>query len=281
MLRFRLHTVAAILILLAAAQLTYLSNRGGQARALPGSPAVMDLSLTPVRWLSWPFRMMARGWRRYVALVGTERENRELKDKLAELEIELQRLRDIESAQERLRSLLDLKETLPYEVIGAELATRTSDGTADVVYLVSGKRAGVSPPAAVVAPSGLVGRVVGVSGSFSRILPITDPSSAVGVFVQRTRVQGVMRGTGRRLCRMEHVSVAGDVVVGDRVVTSGLDGIYPKGLEVGLVSVVDRPPGAFFADIEIVPSARISQIEEVLVVSDPSFQSLPTSGEVR
>lgn len=228
---------------------------------------MVELSLWPTRWFAWPFRQAAKVWDRYVALVGVSKENESLRRRLAELEMETTRLKEVELSHGRMKSLMEFRETLPQAMVGAQVVARTEDGTSAALFISTGAKKGVSADAAVVGLGGLVGRVVTASRDYAKVLPMTDASSAAGAVVQRSRVQAVVRGAGRNRCRLEHVPVNSDVGVGDAVVTSGLDGLFPPGLMIGLVSRVERPTGAFFAEIELAPAVRISQLEEVLVIS--------------
>lgn len=278
MFRFRIQIVLVLIVFLAAGNAVYQANRTGQPAPITGEKWLVELSLWPTRWFAWPFRQADKVWDRYVALVGVSKENETLKRRLAELEVESTRLKEVELSYGRLKSLLEFRETLPHAVMGAEVIARTDDGTSAALFIATGVKKGVSADSAVVGLGGLVGRVVTASRDYARVLPLTDGSSAAGAVVQRSRVQAVVKGSGRNRCRLEHVPVNSDVGVGDAVVTSGLDGLFPPGLMIGLVSRVERPAGAFFAEIELVPAVRMSQLEEVLVVSPGQGGEVKNSG---
>jgi rod shape-determining protein MreC len=121
---------------------------------------------------------------------------------------------------------------------------------------------------AVIAPAGVVGRVVLPSTRAAKIQLLIDRNAAAGALVERSRAQGVVVGVGDTRLRMEYVSELADIKVGDAVVSSGIDGIYPKGFAIGMITRVERVSGSFQL-IEVTPSVDFSTLEEVLVVVTP------------
>jgi rod shape-determining protein MreC len=123
----------------------------------------------------------------------------------------------------------------------------------------------------VVNDEGVVGRVVNVSKSFSRVMLITDPASALDVYVQRNRVRGIVVGKDFQSCALKYVRNDVDIKPGDLLVTSGKDGIFPEGLKVGIVKVNYKDPLKIFQQVEVTPVARLAHIEEVLVLIPSEF----------
>ena len=135
------------------------------------------------------------------------------------------------------------------------------------VILDKGKDDGVQKGFAVVIPEGVVGQVMEVSAHYSKVLLIIDPNSAVDTLVQRTRARGVIKGESSGRCVFKYVLRKYDIKVGDRVVSSGLDGVFPKGLPIGTVQRIESQPGdLFYKRIEVQPTVDIHKIEEVLIV---------------
>jgi len=160
---------------------------------------------------------------------------------------------------------LDLKTTAA-EIIGA-----ASTPDFRTVTIDKGSQEGLAVDMAVIAPAGIVGRVVIPSQRASKVQLLIDRNAAAGAIVARSRAQGVVVGTGETRLRMDYVSTSSDVVVGDTVVTSGVDGIYPKGLVIGRVDNIDKTSGAW--QIGIVPAVDFSSLEQVLVVLAPTSTS--------
>jgi len=210
-------------------------------------------------------------WRSYVDLRGIDAENVRLKNRLAELETQLQQRQRLAQEAERLRSLLELRQILPLETITAEVMARDGLPWFRMLTVNKGLDAGVHLDTPVLSPTGVVGRVVAVGPRAARIQTLLDQACGVGAMVERSRASGVVSGkvgladSGASDLVMNYVSAVADVQEGDVVVTSGLDGIYPKGLVVGRVRSVG-PPSGLFKEVIVTPSARFDELEEVLLV---------------
>jgi rod shape-determining protein MreC len=192
-----------------------------------------------------------------------------LKRQLAEAQIQLQEQRALADRSRGLLATLELRDrsnlkTVAAEVIGAGASTDFKTVTID-----KGTADGVRPDMAVMAPDGVVGRIVVPSARAAKVQLLTDRNAAAGVLIARSRSQGVVVGDGDDVLRMEYVSEVADVVVGDTVVTSGIDGIYPKGFVVGTVEAVEKS-GNTYRQILVRPAVDFSSAEEVLVVLTPT-----------
>jgi rod shape-determining protein MreC len=121
---------------------------------------------------------------------------------------------------------------------------------------------------AVISPAGVVGRLILPSRRASKVQLLIDRNAAAGALIERTRVQGVVMGVGDGMLRMQYVPGTADVKTGDLVVTSGIDGIYPKGFVIGTVDHADRGIGAY-SEITVRPAADFARLEEVLIVKTP------------
>jgi rod shape-determining protein MreC len=198
-------------------------------------------------------------------------ENARLEESLSRAEAQLEQERQRALEAERLREILDLQRSLPLDTLAAEVVARDGLPWFRTLTVDKGLEAGVALNAAVLAPTGVLGRVIQVGPRASRVQLLLDRDSGVGVLIERTRVTGIVSGqvgleeVGRTELLMKYVSSLADVVAGDRVLTSGLDRIYPKGLVVGRVRSVG-PSAGLFKEVVVMPSARFDQVEQVLVL---------------
>jgi rod shape-determining protein MreC len=204
-------------------------------------------------------------WAGYVALIGVGRENGRLRGRLLELERAATRRRELELMNQRLKRLLALERRLPTRAVAAEVTGRDASAWFQSLTLNKGETDGLRTGMPVLAPEGVVGRISSTSVHAARVLLLTDPNSGVDVLVQRTRVRGIVSGLLEQGATLKYVQRAEDVRVGDRVVTSGLDGIFPKGMPVGRVTRVARKNGGLFLHAEVTLAADASRVEEVLV----------------
>ena len=218
-------------------------------------------------------------WAGYLALRHLEEENRALRDRITALEVSLQEQRALANRGQRLGRLLAFREHLAPRTLAASVIAGDASGYFHTVSIDRGSADGVRPDMAVVAAQGAVGRVIGQPASrAARVQLIIDRVAAAGALIERSRTGGVVVGDGGDPpLRMEYVSNLADVVAGDVVVTSGIDGIYPKGFVIGRVESVSRGPG-LYKTIGVRPSVDFSALEEVLVVLDrPASEE--TAGE--
>jgi rod shape-determining protein MreC len=204
-------------------------------------------------------------WSDYVNLRGTRHRNAELEQEVTSLRMELQKLEEARLQNDRLRSLLDLKEGMATPTVAAHVIANNAMGLSHTVLVDRGSTSGLKPNMAVVSSMGVVGRVWTVSPNVSKIQLLTDAEAGTAVLVQRTRVQGILLGNGSELVSLEYVSTHDDVAEGDLLVTSGQDGIYPKGLPVALVDQVGDSRGILRA-IQAAPRVDFRRLEEVLIL---------------
>jgi len=210
-------------------------------------------------------------WRGWAFHRETYEQNRRLEGRVRQLEIELQ-ARSFEAQEtHRLRELLGMRQAVPMDTVAAQVVGRDGVPWFRTLTLDRGEADGITLDAPVMSPTGVVGRVFMVGPHAARVQVLLDRDGAAGVLVERSRVPGVVSGqvssqaAGAEDLVLKYVPERSDVVVGDVVVTSGLDRIYPKGLVVGRVRFVGKGSG-LFRDILVEPSARFDRLEEVLVV---------------
>lgn len=207
-------------------------------------------------------------WDNYVALVGIKEENRDLKERISTLEAHNSKLLEFESENKRLKSLLGVTEKTGLRGIVASVIGYDPSNWVQAVILNRGSADGVKPGMAVLQGNGLVGQVTSTSPGSSRVLLITDPLSGVDAIIQGNRARGVVEGDGSSLCTWRFVLREEEVKVGDRIITSGLDGVYPKALLVGVVLSAEVGSDGLFQAIRIKPSVDFSKLESVLVVQE-------------
>ncbi len=216
---------------------------------------------------------LKRFWRHYIWLRGVAEENERLRLEVARLRAELIQAREHELEYERLVRLLKVAKSFRGRAVAAHIVGRPLGGRQGLVVIDKGQAEGVFPEMPVVAVTAqqgigaLVGQVVGVTKHYAKVLLITDPASAVDVFVQRSRQRAVLRGAGEGKCILDYVPAEADVREKDLVITSGLDGIYPKGILVGqVVRILPGREKGLFRNIEVLPAAPLYDMEEVLVL---------------
>jgi len=208
-------------------------------------------------------------WSGYVGLRQVRAENAELKQQLADAQIQLQQQRALADRTRGLDRLLELRERLTLNTVAAEVIASGATPDFRTMTIDKGTHQGVEPDMAVLAPAGVVGRVVVPSLRAAKVQLLIDRNAAAGALIERSRAQGVVVGAGDDRLRLEYVSELADVAVGDVVVTSGIDGIFPKGFIIGRVEALDRSGGAY-RRITVMPAVDFSSLEEVLVVLTPT-----------
>ncbi len=208
-------------------------------------------------------------WHRYFFLVSVTGENEQLRAEL-DRTIEMNsRFEETQRANERLRKLLDFKENVINDVMAAQVVGRDPNPWFRSITIDRGEADGLRRGLPVVVSRGIVGVVTTVAAHYSIILLIVDQNSAVDVLVQETRVRGLVKGNSVNHCSLEYVLLRHEVHKGDAVVTSGLDGVFPKGLRVGEISEVAKQNSGIFQEIYITPYVDFETIEEVLVILNP------------
>jgi rod shape-determining protein MreC len=195
-----------------------------------------------------------------------------LKKQVEDLQVRLQEQRAVAARSERLQELLALKDkSAPLPMLAAEVIAGNPNAGLRTVTLNRGSADGVQPDMAVIASKGVVGRVIGpVAAHAARVQLLIDPSAAIGAVSERTRAGGMVAGhEGDPPLRMELVSNLADIVPGDAIVASGIDGIYPRGFAIGTVEKSERGPNLHRL-IAVRPAVDFSSIEEVLIVMVPA-----------
>jgi rod shape-determining protein MreC len=212
-------------------------------------------------------------WQHYVSLQHVADENRRLKQEMDWLRGENSQLREAASATQRLTSLLQFKEQAQPVLVAAQVIGRDSSNRFKSVILDKGESDGIQKDMGVVTPAGVVGRVVKTTGATSVVLLLTDPNNAIAGLIQRTRDEGIVEGVPQGRAKLKYIPMLSAVKEGDRVVTSGLVGGFPRGLAIGTITAIDREEGALFQTAELLPEVDVNRVEEVLVIQTSQSQA--------
>lgn len=209
-------------------------------------------------------------WLDYLALCDIREENKKLERKLQEAKAINNQYREAVATNVRLRKLLEFKESLPPPTLTAEIVGQDPSLWYRTVIINRGSSDGVQKGMPAVTVEGVVGQVLNTSPNYAKILLATDPNSAIDVLVQRTRVRGIIKGSGDNAYQLHYVLKNSDVKKDDPVVTSELGGVFPKGLLVGFVSSVFQDRRGMFQQIEIEPVVDFSKLENLIIIMKKS-----------
>ena len=221
------------------------------------------------RTISAGFSSVRRVWTGYASLRNVQRQNEALTRQLGEAQVALQEQRALADRTRNLERLLALRDRSNLHTTAAEIIAAGATPDFRTLTIDKGTRDGVRADMAVIAPAGVVGRVVVPSTRAAKVQLLIDRNAAAGALIERSRAQGVVTGSGDARLRLDYVSEVGDVIVGDLVVTSGIDGIYPKGYVIGQVESVEKS-GTAYKTITVRPAVDFTSLEEVLVVLTPT-----------
>ena len=258
--------IVAVIILIAANIIALsISSRHQHQSTAPGRTALFFIA---------PFQKIATRtvgllesvWTQYFFLVSLADENRLLKKALNEEIENNNRCNELEHSNTRLRHLLGFQETMPLKLLAAEVIAKDPSRWFKSVIIDKGQSAGVMKGMPVVVAEGIVGVVVDSAAGFSKVLLMIDQNSAVDALVQRTRARGIVQGGTGGSCLFRYVLRKDELNLGDIVVSSGLDGTYPKGLRIGQISNVVRHDSGIFQQVSLTPFVDFEKLEEVLVI---------------
>jgi rod shape-determining protein MreC len=205
-------------------------------------------------------------WQHYFYLVNVAGENHVLMHQLSQAVENKNLWHETELANARLRDLIDFQKNISERVVAAEVIGIDPSAWFKTVIIDKGEADGITRGLPVVILQGIAGQVIEVSNHYSKVMLIVDSNSAVDSLVQRTRARGIIKGESTDQCRLDYVLRKNDVRIGDTIVSSGLDGVYPKGLRIGYVSQVIEHDADIFHEVIITPFVDFEKLEEVLVI---------------
>ena len=273
----------AILFVQVVALATQVKREGPHASANSGGTRLIRVwtvtAITPFeKAVVSTGHFFRRNWSNYIDLHNARKENRELKDEVARLKLEQIRYKqDAEQAQ-RLQALLGFKQNYIGQIMAAQVIATGGMEQSRLITIDKGSNDHLKVDMAVITPDGIVGKIKEVGPLSSQVLLINDRDSGAGVILQGSRLQGILRGSPVGELRVSDVMSDESIQVGEQVITSGGDRIYPKGVPVGTVSSVspDHDNDPFLA-IKVKPAADLARLEEVLIVTK-SAEDLPNLG---
>lgn len=260
------HRAGSFFLLAVVGHLILISAQVNTRSGLPILSAVTFGALSELqRVAAIGFGAVRGAWSGYVDLRGVRTENAALKRELFDLQVRYQRERATAQRSEALRGLLQLRDRTRLPTIAAEVIAGSATPELLTVTIDKGTGDGLRTDMAVISGAGVVGRVVTPGPHAAAVQLLVDRNAAIGGLVERSRTQGVLVGTGSGELRFEYVSETADLKEGDVVVTSGIDGIYPKGFLIGSVVHIEKA-GTSYKEIRVRPSVDFTALEEVLVV---------------
>ncbi len=247
------------LVVIALVLMTY-QGRKGRLFSLPPLASLLDNSQSVAQSVTDTFEDPFRR----IALRGEE--NTRLKKEVAALLLERQKYQEVALENKRLRELLQFRQTQKDYVATCRIIARGIDHWSNTLLLDKGAAEGLAKDMTAVTPRGLAGKITDVTDSYSHLLLLTDINFSAAARLQESRKEAIVSGTGTGRCVLKYVPADEPVKVGDVVVTSGLDALFPAGIPVGYVSKVDARGGGVFQYIEVSPYQDDSKMEEVVVV---------------
>jgi rod shape-determining protein MreC len=259
----------AYFILLAVLSLTLLTWKvKNRVPVIMFENAVLSITRPLQQAATWTTQSLRGVWDNYVYLVNVQRDNQRLREETKWLRQENHRYLEAYLQYQRLQRLLNFREQTPRDVMAAAVVGRNANSWTEIIYINRGTRDKVAKGFAVVTHDGLVGQVIHAAPALSQVMLLTDFRSGVDALVQRTRASGVVAGRGRHLAELKFLPVGADLQPGDRLISSGMGGVFPKGLIIGAVKDIHRNGGQT-QQVEIQPSVDFSHLEEVLVLVNP------------
>jgi rod shape-determining protein MreC len=271
--RHRVVLTSGILLLFALHMLS--AGLAPGARAEKPSLALLWL-LKPVQGIEANIADDSTGFfHDYFDLVNVRRENVRLKEQVADLESQRTRLAELEVENRRLSDLLELREVLDMQALAARIIGADATEVSRTLILSEGSTNGLRRDMPVISTEGVIGKLIAVAPNASRVLLINDHNSGLDALDQRSRARGIVAGLLNGDLTMKYVDRTEDVKPGDSVVTSGMDGIFPRGLLVGQITSVSQEGPGLFLNIDIRPAADFQKLEQVLTLTQKPPQLAP------
>jgi rod shape-determining protein MreC len=205
-------------------------------------------------------------WSHYFYLVSVKQECDRLQVSLNQAKMEIGRYIEAEQASHRLRRLLEMKMSLTYRLVAGQVVGLDPSGWYKTIIINRGTNDGVGKGMPVISPDGVVGQIVTASYEYAKVMLMIDRSNAIDALIQRNRTRGIVEGESEGLCRFKYVVRKAELEIGDVVVSSGLDQIFPKGLRIGKVESISKTESGIFQDVKVVPFVDFDRLEEVFVI---------------
>ena len=262
--RYQSIMVAAILLIVSLTILSYSAVRLSETGFL--RKMVLETAAPIEDAINISLKSLLDAWKRYLFLVGLEEENRQLRREKALLSEQLNRYREGYLEAIRLQKLLALQSGFPYRTIAARVIDSNRTSLFKTLLINKGTADGLRVGLAVLSDQGAVGRIIETSWHASRVLLMIDENSNIDALIQRNRAQGILQGAGPSGCNLKYISRVEEVQAGDVVLSSGLAGVFPKGLLIGVVTGASRKGEGLFQKIDVAPAVDFGKVEEVLAL---------------
>lgn len=229
--------------------------------------AVVGLTSPLQTLVSWTLDRLAAGLENYVYLWHTRQDNQALLEENRKLLGSIANLKEAQQENIRLRNLLGFREKMKLQTVVARVIAKDVSTEFRSIRINRGEQSGIKRNMAVLTQEGIVGRVLRTTAHSADVVTILDLLSAVDTIVERSRAKGIVEGRTEETCQLRYAVRTDDIQVGDILITSGLGGIFPKGVPVGTVSRVNRKPYGISQEVEVRPAADFSRLEEVMVIT--------------
>lgn len=216
-------------------------------------------------------------WEHYFFLISVAEENQQLHRHMSEAKALKYKYTEILKENSRLRNLLALKQQMDQPMIAAVVISKDPSPWFQTIIVDKGRSDGVAKGMSVITPAGVVGLVVSTVGRYAKVMLITDPNSAVDAIVQSSRARGIIKGGPSGNCVFDFVLRKHDIAVNEAVVTSGMDGVFPKGLPIGAVTHIVKYESGIFQEVTVTPFVDFERLEEVLIVPTPESANPETT----
>lgn len=227
---------------------------------------VLTLFSLPLSITNKGMNAVSNTWNHYFFLVGLHDENIALKKRVSALSIDSQLLQEQADENKRLRDLLVFRKKFEHTMLPAEIIGRDPSGWFKTILVDKGSKDGIAKDTGVITPDGVVGRVIEVGLNSAKVLLLSDVNCYVDAVVKRTRTHGMVVGRGENMCTLAYMLKTEDVALGDVIISSGINTIYPRGIIIGTVTKINRDRSGFFQSIEVQPAVDFSKLHEVLIV---------------
>jgi len=253
----------SIILLILAIQVSSLYINDKQVEN-PFSRSILNLNYYPQKFIHSVTGRIVTVWENYIDLIDTKKENLKLRLENQKLRQKTIEISEVKLQNERLKKLLQFKEHTTHKTVTANvIAGSPSLLRTEVVIIDKGAESGITEGMPVASYDGIVGRIHLVGDKNSEVILITDPLSAVDAYIHRTRARGIVKGTGNS-CVMDYIENNTDISNGDKVISSGKDGFFPKGVLIGTVDNIEQKGG--FLSAHVSPNVELKSLEEVLVI---------------
>ena len=266
--------IIIVVVVFLAINIIAISVVGDRAVSFGPSRVIVSLFSPFQKIVSGSIGFAEGVWRNYFELVSVSRENDQLRKQLNIVENKLIDAKEIELANNRLRNLLNFQKSTNLNMLASEVIAKDPSAMFKTVMIDKGATSGLTVGLPVVLPEGIVGQVIEVAKNYAKVLLVTDSNSSVDVLVQRTRARGVVKGSTFGDCRLVYVLRKHEVNKEDILISSGLDGVYPKGLRLGYVRDVYKKSSGIFQEVAVRPYVDFEKIEEVLVLLNPPHSDI-------